>query len=435
MFSRLALSAASVLLAGCASRPASGPSIDPEIAAEVARIRAIDNHAHPVRVTAKGEAPDREFDALPVDNMEPSSDPVYLRADAPGLSDAWQALFASPQMAAKQQSRTRVMSEKGAGYPAWVLDQMGVEVMLANRVAMGTGIAPPRFRWVPYADALIFPLDNSALARVNPDRKAFFGLEDSLRGRYLKEAGLAALPGTLGEYLSRVVTPTLERQRQGGAVAEKFEAAYLRSLAFDKTDRAAADRLYAQFHAGGTPADADYKNLQDFLFRYVASECGRLGMAVHLHTMAGAGSYFDVRGTNPLLLEPVLNDPELRKTKFVMVHGGWPFIHEITPLLEKPNAWLDYSSQSLLLPPPALARSLREWLEWVPEKVLFGTDAYPYSDGLGWEESGWLAAKRGREALSLALTAMVADGEISRDRALQLARMVLRDNAKALYGI
>jgi uncharacterized protein len=426
---------ASALLVGCARKPGTGPEVDPQIAAEVGRIRAIDNHAHPVRMSANGEAPDREFDALPVDNMEPSSDPVYLRPDAPGLSDAWQALFAAPQIPAKQQARTRSMSEKGAAYPAWVLDQMGVEIMLANRVAMGTGIAPPRFRWVPYADALIFPLDNSALARANSDRKSFFALEDNLRARYLQEAGLPALPGTLADYLARVVTPTLERQRQGGAVAEKFEAAYLRSLAFDKADRAAAERIYSQFHAAGVPSDADYKDLQDFLFRYVAAECGRLGMAVHLHTMAGAGSYFDVRGANPLLLEPVLNDPELRKTKFVMVHGGWPFIHEITPLLEKPNAYLDYSSQSLLLPPAALARSLREWLEWVPEKVLFGTDAYPYSDSLGWEESGWLAAKRGREALSIALTAMVRDGEVSPARALELARLVLRENAKALYGL
>jgi uncharacterized protein len=160
-----------------------------------------------------------------------------------------------------------------------------------------------------------------------------------------------------------------------------------------------------------------------------------LNMAVHLHTMAGAGSYFDVRGANPLLLESVLNAPELRKTKFVMVHGGWPFIHEITPLLTKPNAYLDYSAQLLVLPPAAVARGLREWLEFVPEKVLFGTDAYPYSDGLGWEESGWLGARRGREALSVALTAMMRDGEISRERAIALARLVLRENAKALYGI
>jgi len=158
-------------------------------------------------------------------------------------------------------------------------------------------------------------------------------------------------------------------------------------------------------------------------------------MAVHIHTMAGAGSYFDVTGANPLRLESVLDDPDLRTTKFVMLHGGWPFIGEITALLQKPNAWLDYSAQSLLLPPANLAHNLREWLEWVPEKVLFGTDAYPYSDEMGWEESGWIAARRGREALVIALTGMMRDGEISRDRALELARMVLRENARKLYGL
>jgi predicted TIM-barrel fold metal-dependent hydrolase len=165
--------------------------------------------------------------------------------------------------------------------------------------------------------------------------------------------------------------------------------------------------------------------LQDFLFRYIASECGRLGMAVHIHTMAGAGRYFDVEGANPLRLQSVLNDPDLRKTNFVMVHGGWPFTREITALLEKPNEYRDYSSQSLLLPPATLAKTLREWLKWVPEKVMFGTDAYPYSDEMGWEESGSVAAKRGREALTIAVTDMMGEDSISRDRALELATMVL----------
>jgi hypothetical protein len=62
-----------------------------------------------------------------------------------------------------------------------VLDQMGVDVMLANRVAMGKSIQPPRFRWVPYADALLLPLDKSALAQQNSDRRSFFALEDRLR--------------------------------------------------------------------------------------------------------------------------------------------------------------------------------------------------------------------------------------------------------------
>ncbi len=167
----------SLLLGGCERRS--------DLAAEIGRIRAIDHHAHPVRVVAEGER-DREFDALPVDNMEPASDPMFLRPDDAGVAAAKHAMFSAP----KQQ----MMRDKGDAYPAWVLDQMGVDVMFANRVAMGRGIAPPRFVWVPYADALLFPLNNSGMAVKNPDRKAFFSFEDALLQRYLKEAGLAAPP-------------------------------------------------------------------------------------------------------------------------------------------------------------------------------------------------------------------------------------------------
>jgi predicted TIM-barrel fold metal-dependent hydrolase len=65
-------------------------------------------------------------------------------------------------------------------------------------------------------------------------------------------------------------------------------------------------------------------------------------------------------------LESLFNDPELRKTKFVLVHGGWPYTRDITPLLSKPNVFLDYSIQPLLLTTaPTVAQSLREWLEYV----------------------------------------------------------------------
>jgi predicted TIM-barrel fold metal-dependent hydrolase len=417
-----------LFLAGCGSPRPPLAAVDPDLEKEIGEIRAIDNHAHPVRVTAPGEPPDRGFDALPVDNMEPSSDPVNLRPGAPAALDAANGLYGSTDRQVKQ----RFVNERGAQYPSWVLDQMGVETMIANRVEMGPSIEPPRFRWAPYADALMYPLDTAKLAAENSDRKAFFALEDRLRGSYLQRAGLASEPATLAEYLARVVTPTLERHKQGGAVAEKFEAAYLRSLAFENVERAAADRIYAQRRALAQP---EYKPLQDFLFRYIAAECGRLGMAVHLHAAAGAGGYFDVAGANPLNLEPVLNDPSLRKTNFVMLHGGWPFTREIGALLTKPNAYLDFSQQSLSLQPAALASTLREWLGFVPEKVMFATDAYPYSDEIGWEESGVMAARAGRRALAIALTGMVRDGEITRARASVIARMVLRENAKKLYGL
>jgi predicted TIM-barrel fold metal-dependent hydrolase len=311
-------------------------------------------------------------------------------------------------------------------YAVKVLDQLGIEVMLANRVAMGPGLPAGRFLWVPYADALMYPLPNDSMIH-NSDQRAFFALEEKLLQRYYAEAGVAARPATLEEYLLKVVRATLERHKQGGAVAEKFEMAYLRAFDVGNPSKVEAESAWS--------GKGNYQALQDYILRFVAQECGRLGMAVHFHSDAGSGSYFNVAGVNPLLLEPLLDDPALRRTNFVFIHGGWPYTREMTALLTKPNVYLDFSSQTYLLYPPEAAKNIRAWLEYVPEKVLFATDAYPYSKEAGWEETGYIAATSGREALGIALTGMLQDGEITRARARELARMVLRDNARALYKL
>jgi predicted TIM-barrel fold metal-dependent hydrolase len=405
--------------------------IDSQLAAEIASIKAIDNHAHPVRPTLGGDK-DTDYDALPVESMEPYTEPVRTREGSPIVLEALRALFGNAKDF--RERKRQLLEEKGAGYANWVLDQLGIETMFANRVAMGTGLAPPRFLWVPFEDALMYPLNNATLAAVNSDRKSFFADEERLLKRYLKECGLTQSPATLDEYLQKVVTPTLERHKRDGAVAAKFEAAYLRSLDFENPPRAEATRIYSGARA--LPAtDAAYKTLQDFIFRYIATECGRLGLAVHFHAAAGAGGYFHLAGANPLLLEPLFNDPKLRKTNFVMVHGGWPFTREVAALLSKPNAYADFSEQTFMNYPRAAAQVIREWLEYAPEKVLFATDAYPFSEDMSWEEAAWVANSTGREALGLALTEMMNDGEITRDRAVELARMVLRDNARKLYQL
>ncbi len=389
--------------------------VDPAIAAEIAKIKAIDNHAHPVLPVAG----DTGYDALPVEHMDPYTEPIRTRAGSPLAAEASRQLFGNAQ-------KRDLIEQKGDGYPNWVLDRLGIETMLANRVSLGPGLAPPRFLWVPFEDALLFPLDNRALA-INSDRKAFFDDEDRLLARYLKECGYAKRPASLDEYLRKIVDPTLERHKRGGAVAVKFEAAYLRSLDFDDIPRAEADAAYA----GKGP----YKKLQDYIFRHIAAEAGRLGMAVHLHVAWGPGGYFNVAGMNPLLLESVFNDPRLHGTNFVMLHGGWPFTREVTALLTKPNVYADFSEQTFMTYPRAVAQVLREWLEFAPDKVLFATDAYPYSDEVGWEQAGWIANDTGRQGLGLALTGMLNDGEITRDRALELAHLVLHDNAAKLYHL
>jgi len=357
--------------------------------------------------------------------MEPFSLPPRLRPDNPEFADAAGFLYGGPE------AKAAVVRDKGETYPVWVLDKLGIETMLANRVAMGRGLASPRFLWVPFADALMYPRDNARAKGRSPDDKGFMEAEERLLARYVAEAELAALPRTFKEYLS-FVTATLQRHRAQGAVAEKFETAYLRSLDISRVDEASAAAVFAR---RGAVSDADYKRLQDFLFRYIARECGRLGMAVHIHVGAGAGGSFRNAGTGPLLLDDVLNDRELRATRFVLVHGGFPQTRDAAILLTKPNVWLDFSAQTFLESPSRLAVTLREYLSFAPEKILYGTDAFPLvPPAVGWEETAHLSDKTARAALAKALSGMLRDGEITRPRALELARLVLRDNARALYG-
>jgi uncharacterized protein len=415
---------------------------DPQLLAEINKIKAIDNHSHPPKVVAPKEKDD-DFDALPCDPLEPSEPTTISRPSNPQYLAAWKALYkypyddASPEhvkelLAAKQ----KIMQEQGDNFPNWVLDQLGIESELANRVAMGRGLKPPRFLWVPFDDALMYPLKNSDLATESPDRAFFFSRETALLRRYLKDLNLDSLPLTLQEYTTKVITPTLELQKKNGAVAIKFEAAYLRSLDFGPAEPLeVVQRIYKLYVKEGVPAHADYVRLQNFLFRYIAREAGRLGMPVHFHTGGGCGSYFMLSGSNPALLESVLNDPALRKTNFVLVHGGaGAFTKYTSYLMMKPNVYADFSEQTWLISTRALSQVIREWLEWYPEKVLFGTDLYPNTPEINWEEIGWQTTTSAREALAIALTGMIEDKEITRERALELAHMALHDNAAKLYG-
>ena len=106
------------------------PVVDPDLARSIAAIKAIDNHAHPVRPTAPGVPVDTEFDALPVDSLEPQSDPVRQRGVSPVVGDAHKRLFGTSDKAT-------AMREHGDNYAAWLLDRIGIETMLSNRVVMG----------------------------------------------------------------------------------------------------------------------------------------------------------------------------------------------------------------------------------------------------------------------------------------------------------
>ncbi|MDP4265306.1 MAG: amidohydrolase family protein [Bacteroidota bacterium] len=438
----LAIACLAIYLLSCNSPAAnespSQSATDTELTEFISKIKAVDNHAH---VTTT-DPDDRGFDALPLDGLGNIELPARVRPESPNWLATAKAVYGLTatelnEKAIKDLSDTvaNVMKQKGEKFPEWALDQAGIEVMLANRISMGPGLSSPRFRWVSYMDALLFPLSTKTEAAVTPDREKLFPLEDQLLKKYLTDLHITKLPATLDEYLKQVVTATLEAQKKGGCVAVKFEAAYLRSLDFENPSLQSAGEVYLKNVNGGVPPHEKYKLLQDYLFRYIAHEAGRLGMAVHIHSFPGAGNYFVAQDCDPLLLEPVFNDPELRNTKFVIIHGGGTFSQHTSAMLWKPNVYADISLLTLIWTPDQLAAVLKDWLSQFPEKVIFGTDASSFGPGLGWEMSAWLASNTARQALSMALSEMLRSNEISRSRAKEIATMVMRTNAGKLYTL
>ena len=418
------------------------PAADPQLLAEIRSIRAIDNHSHALAVTASGET-DNAADVIPCGSFEYSAPPpMRLRPDNAVYFGAWRELFGyryddmlPAHLSELAGARSRIALEKGDAYPAWILDKLNIDVMLTNRVTMGRGLSAPRFRWVGYGDPLLLPFPTSDPSKLNTDTREILRRENELFLKFRNDLGIRSLPQTLDEYLKRVVTPSLVRQKEGGAIAIKFVAAYYRSLNFDAVSRPDAAAVYDKYRRGGAPGAAEYKRFQDHVFRYMLTEIRRLGLKTHIHTGGGCGHFFNLSNANPLLLESVINDPAHQGTPIVLIHGGYPFAESAAFLLEKPGVYADFSAQTFLLSPAGLARVLKSWLEYEPEKILFGTDASPTGPEVGWEESAWLTTNVAREALAIALTQMIREKEITRERASELARMVMRGNAATLYGL
>jgi predicted TIM-barrel fold metal-dependent hydrolase len=89
----------------------------------------------------------------------------------------------------------------------------------------------------------------------------------------------------------------------------------------------------------------------------------------------------------------------------------------------------------MYLYPSEFKNTLKYWLSIYPEKVSFGSDAFPFNEALGAEEAYWLSVNSSREALAAALSELVSERAFTRKQALKVAHGYLHDNAAKLYPL
>lgn len=415
------------------ARPFPGPDVQQiyqRLLPQIEKIPMFDHHAHP------GFADDPDVDAMAA---PPGSAALRERDTNPELVAAAKALWGYPYNDLSPdhtkwliQKKEEARKQQGTQYFSNILDKLNIEQGVANRAMMADYLDPKRFVWVFFADSFMWPFNNQRETARNADEQVYIPLQEKMLHRWMQQEGITKLPENFNDYLA-FVTRTLEDNQKKGAIAQKFEVAYFRSTKFSDPTREQAADVYQRFVDGGIPSEKEYRTLQDYVFRYLVSEGGRLHLPVHIHSAVGIGDYFNLSESNILNLENILRDPRYSSTTFVMIHGGYPYDRQAIWLAAVKNVYLDTSETEILLYPSEFKNLLKQWLETFPDKITFGTDAFPYNAALGAEESYWLGVQSTRTALAAALAEMISEGELTEAQALQLAHGYLHDNAVGIY--
>jgi uncharacterized protein len=408
------------------------PKIYERLLKQIDQIPIYDNHSHATFPD------DSDMDAMAAPPDESSV--LRLSETNPEFVAAAKSLFDYPYDDFKPEHAKWLIDKKkaaeaagGTAYWDSILDKLNIETCLANRVALAPYLDPKRFHWVFFVDSFLFPFDNHSQIAKNSDMAVYIPLQEKMLKRYEVLKARKVLPGDLAAYESFVRQTLTDNQKKGG-VAIKFEIAYFRSLYFSDPPRERAEAIYAKYAGGGVPTDEEYRIFQDYIFRALIEQAGKLNLPVHFHSAVGIGDYFSLRNGNPLNLENVVRDPRYSKVKFVLIHGGYPYTLDMIWMTAAKNVYTDSSLMGYYVYPSELKNILKQWISLFPDKIMFGSDAFPFNDAVGAEETFWLASRSARIAVAAALAELVSEGAFSEEKALELARMYLHDNAAKLYG-
>ena len=233
---------------------------------------------------------------------------------------------------------------------------------------------------------------------------------------FARAEGLAV--DSLDQYLT-VVDRMFQKAKSAGAVCLKTTLAYQRTLRFENVPK---DRAVQSF---GRPrselSTAQIKDFEDFIMWRLVELSAKYALPIQIHTGHGR-----IQGSNPMnLVDMIEANP---RTKFILFHGGFPWVGETGIILMRHSrhVWLD----SVWMPTLSYAtakRAFHEWLDVMPsDRIMWGGDA-THAEGI------YGATEMTRRCLAEVLAERVDRGDLREEHALHIGRQVLRDNALALF--
>lgn len=222
---------------------------------------------------------------------------------------------------------------------------------------------------------------------------------------------------TIDDYI-RVLDLLFQWAKRMGAVCLKTTLAYQRTLEFARVSKERAARAFGRRRNELAPEDI--KAFEDYVMWQLAELSARHELPFQIHTGDAR-----LQGSNPLLLLDMIQ--ENPKTKFILFHGGYPWVSEAGAIVMRHrNVWID----SCWLPTISYhtaKRAFHEWLDIAPSnRIMWGADCN-HAEGI------YGAAAMTRACLAEVLTERVQRRELTEPDARRIGRQILRDNALELF--
>ncbi len=227
----------------------------------------------------------------------------------------------------------------------------------------------------------------------------------------------------------------IEKEFRPGSrtVCLKAHLAYVRSLRFDKTERAGAERAFHELFTDRhlpdwRPALRMAPAFENHMMHFICRLADERGLAFQIHTGLQEGNGNIIYDSNPTLLSNLFL--EYRDIRFDIFHMGYPYTGELSNLAKNfRNVNIDMC-WGHIISPEAARRALVEWLDAVPANKIsaFGGD-YCFVDGVYGHQ------KLARRNVAMALATKVDDGSFDFDRAREIAGWLFVDNPTRIFGL
>lgn len=215
------------------------------------------------------------------------------------------------------------------------------------------------------------------------------------------------------------------------AVAVKSQDAYHRDINYEQVPAEKVEGIFKKRLANEPLSGQEKKAMEDHLFWYAVGKATAHKLPIKLHTGYYAGQNYMPQGR--LLHNPGSASDLCRAapdTPFVFMHICYPYYEELISVAKHyANAHIDMC-WSWIINPVSAKEFLKKYLVTAPaNKVLtFGGDYIPVEPVLG-------HAAIARQGIALALTELVEEGWVSVPDALELADLIMHNNARRIFHL